>query len=316
LKKSIVFLIVMLFYSQLPASNNGGYGGPFLRMGLGARSIALGKAGVAGPLDAYSAFNNPALLGSMEGKMVGISYSFLALDRHYSYLSFSMKVPPEGGVSLGWIECGDDNLKSTNSIGEITGDINNSMNAFYFAFARQFSPRLAIGLAFKVVLMYINDGTEEFDYSAKGVGIDLGILYKICNNIWLGGQIKDMKAKFKANTSKIFEHGGTTKDKFPVTKKLGVFGHTPLQWLRIAYDFEWSDKDAYWHHFGFEAITRKNLALRIGYDYNDDSQTLTFGAGMDFQFMNRFDTYLDYVFLPSVAFDEGSSHIFSWQIKF
>ena len=108
-------------------------------MGLGARSIALGKTGVAGPLNAYSAFYNPALIGSMEGKMIGISYSFLSLDRRYSYLSYSMKVPPAAGFSLAWIECGDDNLKSINSIGEITGDINNSMNAFYFSFGRQFS---------------------------------------------------------------------------------------------------------------------------------------------------------------------------------
>jgi hypothetical protein len=315
LRKSIYVISIMLLSSLVNASENGGYAGAFLRMGLGARSIALGNTGVAGPVNAYSAFYNPALFGSMEGRMVGISYSFLALDRRYSYFSFCMKVPPGAGFSLGWIECGDDNLKSYNTIGEETGDINNSMDAFYFSFGRKFSERLSIGLSIKILLMYINDGTEEFDYRANGVGFDLGVLFRISDNLHFGAQIKDLKSKLKANTSKIFEQGGTTIDYFPGINKLGLFYQTPMEWIRMAYDFEWSDKDAYRNHLGVEALARKNLTLRMGYNYHASNQTLTFGAGMDFQFMNKLDTFIDYAFLPSIV-DEGSSHIFSWQIMF
>ena len=122
--------------------------------------------------------------------------------------------------------------------------------------------------------------------------------------------LNDIKSKFKANTSKIFEHGGTTIDRFPIINKLGLFYRTPMQWLRVLYDFEWSNKDVYRHHIGIEALSRKNLSLRIGYNYHDETQALTFGAGMDFQFLQKYNAYIDYAFMPSVAIDEGSSHIY------
>ena len=64
------------------------------------------------------------------------------------------------------------------------------------------------------------------------------------------------------------------------------------------------------HHLGFEALYEKNLAVRAGYN----GRTLTFGAGMDFSFLGTV-SFLDYVFLPSII-DEGSSHVFSWQVAF
>jgi hypothetical protein len=142
------------------------------------------------------------------------------------------------------------------------------------------------------------------------VGFDIGILYKINEDLMLGAMVKDVNSKFKASTDKIFELGGTTIDKFPVTGKIGAFYTTPLEWLRAAYDFEWSDKGLKKHHIGFEAIHGKNLALRIG--LNGDN--LVFGGGLDFEIFKT-TSYLDYAFVPSIV-DEGSSHIFSWQIMF
>ena len=316
MNKIIIYISLLLSGSILYASANGGYGGPFVRMGLSARSISMGNTGVAGPVNAYSTFYNPALYGNIENKIIGFSYRFLALDRRYSYIGISMKVPPGAGFSLGWIQAGDDNLQSVNSNGEVTGDLPNSMNAFYFSFGRSFSKRLSVGVSIKLLLMYINDGTEAYDYSSKGVGYDLGVLYKIREDLFAGYQIKDLKSKLKANTSNIFEQGGTTIDDFVVIHKLGIYYNSFLQWLRIAYDFEWSEQEVYRHHIGLEALTKRNLALRVGYNYHEQSKVLTFGAGMDFQFLRKFDAFIDYAFLPSVGDDEGVSHIFSWQIIF
>jgi hypothetical protein len=310
LKKNIFVVWILLLPAILFASENGGYAGSFLRMGVGARAISMGNTGVAHPTNAYSTFYNPASFGLIENHLVGLSYSFLSLDRRFEFVSFSMKVPPEAGFSIGWIESGVGDLKSYNSIGEITGDINQSANAVYFSFGRKFSDRLSIGVSLKILFEFINDGTDEFDYSSNGVGFDIGILYKINDDLILGGQVKDINSKFKANTDKIFERGGTTIDKFPVSSRIGAFYHTPLQWLRAAYDFEWSNKGLKKHHLGLEAVHGKNLALRIG--LNGDN--IVFGGGLDFMIFKTV-SYLDYAFVPSII-DEGSSHVFSWQILF
>jgi hypothetical protein len=292
------------------ASENGGYAGSYLRMGLGAKSIAMGNTGVAVPTSAYSAYYNPAAFGLIEDPLAGLSYSFMSLDRHIGYISFSMKVPPGAGFSVGWIESGVGDLNSYNSIGEKTGDINHSANAVYFSFGRRFGERISVGVSVKILFESINDGTDEFDYGSNGVGFDIGALYRVIEDLWIGAQVKDINSKLKANTEDLFERGGTTIDKFPLTGKIGAYYTTPLRWLNLAYDFEWSDKGLKKHHLGVEAIHGKNLALRLGVNGDD----LVFGSGIDFKIL-EIVSFLDYAFVPSVV-DEGVSHIFSWQIRF
>jgi hypothetical protein len=221
-----------------------------------------------------------------------------------------MQVPPAGGFSVGWIESGVGDLKSYNSIGEETGDINHSANAVYFSFGRKILNTFSIGLSIKILFEYINDGTDQFDYKSNGVGLDFGLIYQLNDDLRVGYQLKDINSKLKANTDKIFEQGGTTVDRFPVIHKAGLFYRTSLSWLQIAYEFEISNKSAFKNHIGVEAISGKNLALRLGLN----GGSLAFGAGMDFKIL-MIESYLDYAFLPSVI-DEGSSHIFSWQLAF
>ncbi len=306
----LAVIFVSLIITHIQADDNGGYAGAFLRMGLGARSIAMGNTGIAENPTACGAFYNPAIFGFMEGKMVGLSHSFLSLDRHVNYISFSMKVQPGAGFSISWMETGVGDLKSYNSIGQETGDINQTANAVYFSFGRTFTEKLSVGVSIKILWEFINDGTDEFDYSANGVGIDLGVIYKLTDDLTLAYQLRDIKSKFKANTDKIFELGGTTIDQFPLINKVGASYITPFDWIKVNYEFEWSDKDAYKHHLGTEALWGQNLALRLGFD----DLNFTFGAGIDFSFLGTI-SFLDYAFVPSI-FDEGSSHIFSWQIAF
>jgi hypothetical protein len=311
LKKSILVIsATVLMAAQIFAGSNGGYAGAYTRTGLGARAIAMGNTGTAGAFGAYANYYNPALIGDIQEKTVGLAYNFMSLDRHQSYISYAMKVPPGAGFSLGWLESGVGDLQSYNSIGDQTGAINHSANMVLFSFGRTFSSKISAGVSIKILFEYINDGTDEFDYTSQGVGIDFGLLYRYDDNLQFGYLVRDMNAKLKANTDKIFERGGTTIDKFPLIQRLGVSYRTPVSWLRTAYDFEWSDKSDYKHHFGVEAVNGKNLALRAG--WNDG--TLTFGAGMDFGFLGT-TSLLDYAFVPSVI-DEGSSHLFAWQIKF
>lgn len=316
MKKTILFLLLSI--SLIYANNNGRYAGSFTRLGLGARAIAMGNTGVAAPARGYSFYYNPALAGRLEEKVFTNSYNFLSQDRHIYFIGFSMKVPPGAGLSLGWLKSGTGDLRSFNSIGQDTGEINHSAHAVYASFSRHFSDKFSIGLTIKVLFEFINDGTKSFDYESKGVGGDIGVFYQATENISLGLVYKDIGSKLKANTENIFELGGTTIDNFPKLIRAGIFYKTPFEGINFAYDFEISSADDYTNHIGFEAIYGRNLALRTGFiDFKGDTdRQLQFmaGAGFDFK-LYKFKSNLDYVFIGSKA-GEGSSHLFSLEIYF
>ncbi len=310
MKKNLIIVFVVLFFSGLQAdiNNNGGYAGSYLRMGLGARSISLGNTGVADVANGFAHYYNPAILPFLEKKSLTLSYSFMPLDRHTQYVGYNMRVKPAAGLSFGWIESGVGDLQGTNSIGEFTGEINHSLHGIYFSFGRRFSERLNLGLTIKLVMEYLSD--NSFDYSSSGVGFNFGGYYTISDDLSIGAAIYDINTTLQANTEDIFTYGGKTTDHFPFLYRIGARYVTPLKWLRVQYDFEGSQKGGVAHHVGVEALHGDNLALRAG--FNGDH--FVAGAGMDFK-LYKFVSFIDYAFTPSVI-DEGSTHIFSWQIFF
>ncbi len=311
MKKSAILISLLIAATHLWAgNNNAGLAGSYTRLGLGGRTIAMGNTGVAGPAGGYSQYYNPALSGRQDKKVVALSYSFMSQDRYVGFVGYSMKIPPGGGLSLGWLVSGTNNLYGYNSIGQRTGEINHSAHAIYGSFARHFSERLSVGITIKVLLEYINDGTADFDYEGTGVGGDIGIYYAAMDDLALGVIAKDIGSNIKANTEDIFERGGTTVFDFPRQYRLGAFYTTPLRWLNTAYDLEFSDQGELEHHFGLEALHGRNLALRTGLN---GSQFVA-GAGFDFA-LSRFIAHLDYTFIGDKA-GEGASHLFSWEIYF
>ena len=304
---ALILTIILVISQHTQAGSNGGYAGSFLQLGLGAQSMALGNTGLAG-VNSYGVFYNPALAARFEGKMAALSYSFLSLDRRFNFIGYSMEIPREAGISFGWINAGVDNIQSFNEIGEISGNVDHSINAAFFTFGRSFGSRLAAGVTIKILWESMAFGGDQ--YSSSGVGFDFGLLYVLNDHLWLSAAVRDVGSKLKANTANLFEHGGTTIDYFPRKYHLGVSYRTPLPWLRALYEAELSDRGAFVNHIGIEASHKDLLALRVGLNGTNP----TFGAGMGFTFM-RLTSRLDYAFIPSVI-DEGSSHVFSWQVAF
>ena len=308
-----ILMFSIMLNQALVASENAGYAGSFVRMGVGARSNSLGNAGVADRPGGFSFFYNPSAAAFAEGKIISLSYSFMSLDRRFNIISYSMHVPPEAGLSIALVNTGVGDIKAYNSLGEEAGSIEQWANAVYFNFAKRFGTKFSLGISLKYLREDINH--KEYDYNASGWGFDFGTTYLVSDKISIGGTVHDIGSKLKANTSKIFEFGGTTIDKFPVIYDVGFKYITPYNWLRVLYDFEWSDKDAYRNHIGLEIVyikseltkTGDNLSLCLGLNEGEFSA----GAGMVFNFLGT-HSRLDYAFIPSYI-DEGSSHIFSWQ---
>lgn len=305
------------------ADGSGGFSGSFLRIGLGARALAMGNAQVATADNGYGAFYNPAALPRLDKRQLALSYSNMSLDREFNYVGVSLPLPPVAGASAGWINSGVGDLRSYNSNGEDTGEVNHGLNAFYFSFG--VSPvalaqldnglkglpadLVSIGLTVKFLRESIGDG-EGFDYSGKGLGIDFGVLIKPTASLTVGYQLKDMGSKLESNTNNIFERGSTLENAFPLTQKAGLFYKTPFKGLAVAYDFEWNDVGTEKQHIGLEMVSQYATG-RIGYN---DSR-FTAGGGLDFQAYKKLFMMLDYAFIAD-AEDEGFSHVFSWRFLF
>ena len=311
-----IFIISLLFSTFLFANDNGRYAGSFTRLGLGARSLAMGSTGVASPANGYSFYYNPALAGMHENIIFSNSYTVLSRGRHAYFIGLSTKIPPGAGLSLAWLKTGTDDFTNYNSIGDKEGVIDHSAHAIYGSFSRQFGDKLSVGITLKVLLEYIS--SPDFNYESSGVGADIGIFYRIDENLSIGAVYKDIGSKLKANTQDIFEFGGTTVDQFPKLFRIGAFYNTPIKGLNAAYDFELSSSDEFTNHFGVEAVHDRNLSARLGLmDFKSASdRKIQFfvGAGFNFDLYN-YVTHFDYTFIsPKEA--EGTSHLYSFEIYF
>ncbi|MGH8005340.1 MAG: PorV/PorQ family protein, partial [Limisphaerales bacterium] len=98
MKRSIFLLF---FLAALPLSvfaQDGGYAGAELRMGLGARAVALGEAFTAVADDGSASFFNPAGAAWIEKRMFSASYRVLEFDRRQGYLSLIVPLQKEAGI--------------------------------------------------------------------------------------------------------------------------------------------------------------------------------------------------------------------------
>ena len=319
----IVILAAVMATVPLLAEGNGSFSGAFLRIGLGARGMAMGNAQVATANNGYGAYYNPAALPVLENRQFAMSYSSMSLDRRFNYVGIAIPMKPVAGASFGWINSGVGDLRSYNSIGEDTGEFNHGLNAIYGSFGLKLialaqadkqlmslpADLINIGLSVKFLLEDVSDN-EEFNYDGSGFGVDLGLLLNLHRNFKVGYQLKDLNASLSSNTNDLFERGSSLDNNFPTTQKVGVYYNTPLEWASVAYDFEWSNKGTEKHHVGAEL--RSDIATgRFGYDHDH----LTLGGGLIFSATRGIRMALDYAFIDDVV-DEGVSHVFSWRFLF
>ena len=319
----MMLLCILGLGEGVRAEGNGGFAGSYLRIGLGAPAKAMGNAQVAVAADGFSNFYNPAVLPFLKNPVAGLSYSFMSLDRRFNYVGYARALPPRGGFAVGWIYSGVGNIRAYNSRGEDVGEILHGLHAVYFSFGMKLPTPfdrdrtgdgsglqvLSFGISLKLLYERIGDGAD-FNYSGKGAGMDLGVLVHPWETLWFGYQIRDINSKLKSNTNNIFERGSTLDNRFPLIQKIGVAWQTPLSWLKVAYDFEWSTAGQEKHHWGLQAAGQ-GLAARAGWD----DGRLTLGGGMQVRVYKSVRVLLDYAFVDDVV-GEGVSHVFSWQFVF
>jgi len=330
LKKYIIFL---LFIIPFVASAQPKYSeintGSFSRMGFGARGIGMGNAMSSVTEGALVSYYNPAVSVFQTDNMFQTGYSILSMDRSLNFLSYTRRIDiysrkdtsenrkprSTAGISAGIINSGVSDIPEADNSGAKGGSLSTSENQFFVAFAIRFSEKIAGGIGLK---LYHNKLYDKV--SATGVGIDLGIIYRI-NDQWnLSFVVADLNSKYKWDTGPIYEESGTQyTDKFPLQKKVGVSYKNPFLKLLASAEFESRNKETNLLRAGIEYNIIDDLYLRAGVDQwnlsNSDYPARPAAGFSYFMNWNNIRLGIDYAFMVE-QYSSQDRHIIGVNFRF
>lgn len=252
----LIWLILLLIPSvgMFAQEEKAGQPGAFLRLGVGARALGLGRAFSAISNDASAAYWNPAGLGVLRSKELMGMYSMLSMERQHNYVAMALPTRSFGTFGVSWINLNVGDIEGRDWMGRLTDSFSNSQNAYFVSWGIPIYESIHIGCTAK----YITHTLENFQSS--GYGIDTGLLIKITEYFSLGAMVRDISSKVSWNTN------GKIEEKFPITVRVGT-AFIPMDLpITIGLDFEQIANRKATFHGGLEFDLIQGLGLRVGYD--------------------------------------------------
>ncbi len=222
-----------LFALLLAASTAHGadFAAAFLRAGLGARGLGLG-AFVAAADDASSPYWNPAGLARLRGKTLETSMQSLSLGRRQGSAAIAFNVRGDMGFGFAWSHAAVGGIKGRTASGQYTGPIEDQANAFIFGIGRSLGPRLAVGLAVKILKQSINIPSAP-KATANGSGFDLGVQFRAAEHTWLGAGVSNLSTDLAWKVRRADQQSSTTENALPRSLVFGA-AHRLLDALLLA----------------------------------------------------------------------------------
>ena len=306
-----VIIYLILFLAAINAQDWGRQSGSFFRMGMTARSLAMG-GGFTAELDQnFPVFHNPAWSAFLLRKHFGSSYTNLTLDRRLTSTSFSMALPPTAGVGLAWVSGGVNKIQGRYSTGMKSTEMQTGENAIMITFAQRILPWLSLGANFKII-RYDLPITDSDQVSGSGIGFDLGLLVKSGSNISFGIMVQDISSNYQWDTNDIYAEGGPYKEEFPTIYRIGSRYYKKM--LNVVGDIGLiTDHDTYLSiqpRLGLEYGILEQYFIRGGYG----NGKLAIGVGYRYGLFNYNDSHIDYAY--SLDWASQPAHTISYAFNF
>ncbi len=169
---------------------------PMLRMGVGARALAMGGAYTAETHDASAGYWNPAGLADVKCVSFTSMYAAgMAQDRSLNYFAVGWtpsQVTNYGTFGISWLNSGIKEINKYDDANTALGTFDDMNNVFIvsWAFKNEFKAKtFAFGLSLKIAQQKIDD------YSKTGFGGDAGIKFVVDPRIALGLIVRDIGTK-------------------------------------------------------------------------------------------------------------------------
>ena len=244
-KKIVLISLMAISMISLFAGDINNSTAAYIRMGIGARIIAMGEAGTATTKDITSAYWNPAGLVDMKDIEFSSMYNLsMNYDRSFKYAAFGKNFA-WGALALNWVNATVTDIEGYDDLDQPTGFFDDSEHNIALSYANRYK-KLSFGLTPKFYLSSMDGETET------GFGLDLGLKYDINQYIEAGFMVRDLV-------------GSLAGDTVPRQMNLGVAAH-PFMGVTIAADavMETDENPAF--NFGAEYWTP------IGRDPEADSK--------------------------------------------
>ena len=306
-QKIIIFFLLLI--TLVTGQDHAGYAGNYFNNGTDARSISMGNALTAGTNSSFPAYFNPAGVASTSNRKLLFTNQFLSLDRRQSIISFTAPLPPIGGISVGWIRAGVNDIDGRDLVGNHTDNLNASENAFLISFGIAPARQIQLGGTVKILQNQLPNIDSKIN--GNGVGFDLGVIYNINKNISFALVVKDINSAYQWSNKLTDDLGRVYKDKFPIQIRSGV--QYRINSLIVVGDIgsylngrKFIDLD---YRIGTE-YSFNNYFLRVGFRNNKSS----FGVGLNYKQFENFSSLIDYaIVIEPVA---SLTHIISYAIIF
>lgn len=175
-------MLLIGMFSTLTAENNDLF--PWVRMGLGAKAMAMGGTGTAYIDNITATYWNPAGLANVKRAEFAMMYTDMGMDRMQNFVALGTGFK-FGYVALSWINASVKDIEKYDNTGSYQGDFNYNDNSV--ALSLGLGPgKLKFGLTAKMYMSKLDD--ED----VNGFGSDLGLLWDINDYISLGATARDI----------------------------------------------------------------------------------------------------------------------------
>ena len=298
LKNKYIIITSFLMLSGLYAVEFEKYAGEFLSLGAGSRATGMAGAYVAVANDVTSGYWNPAALIDAKPAEIMFMHSKQFISSvQYNYLAAASQMKDGSAIGISFLYLTINGISDTrDSYDEITNKLdyskidkfNTGDYIFLVSYAKPFSEKLSYGVNVKLI-------SRDYEVeSALGLGFDLGLKYRLYDNLIIGAMFRDV-------TSSVMTWSTGKKDLITPSVRTGIsylfnwdrFDLTFQPALDLNVLFEGREYTSQYNigpisfdtFLGMEVAYNNTLAIRAGYDD-----------------LNRFNTGIG-VKIPKIAFD-------------
>ncbi len=290
--KRIILSIIFLAISVSAFSQNDGAantGLAYLKLGIGARSIAMGEAFSSLSDDGTAFIYNPARMNASENGNVTAMFNKTMLDMTTNYVGAKFRIK-KFGIGVGLLKTTISDIEVRNNPGAPLEKFNADNFSGGISLSYEVYNNLAVGITGK--LLYEKIYIDE----ASGFGMDFGANY-IYNNFSFAAVLSNVGSMNALKNS---------ETKMPTSLRFGASYNYKKDNLSItgAVDgYKVLDGGTFHGHFGAEGGYKDFVFLRAGYMSGYDNKGFTAGVGFKYKSL-----YLDYAFQPySTGFGSGNS---------
>jgi len=266
--------VMLLSMVSVSFGDSGVNAAPYLREGVGARSLGMGHAFIAIADDATSGIWNPAGLPKIDDLSFTLYTAKLSLDRKHNFLGIAKKLNDTSSIGFAWINAGVADIPERTADDEFIGRFPSSENAFSISYGRALE-KINLGVGIKILTNQFDTKSEEYNERSIGFGgIDLGVLGTVySDNLSYGVALRNLGGKIADGTVPMVFDAGIA---LSLEKKI----HSATLAFSLEKEFVDLSESTTTSQLGVEYWFSKVIALRGGIQQSYDRRSLFAGFGV------------------------------------